>query len=164
MKELVLLRHGHALGTREAGVTGDHERPLSERGQQAVRGAAARLRDSGFKPGLIIASPFKRAQMTADIAVEIFPGTEVQLCHGLSDGDAEVVLKALLAAANPPGTGLLVVGHQPLLGALAGYFLGVDDFSLSPAGFVRFRTAGQALTAGPENTLVEHYSPPGAAF
>lgn len=164
MKEIVFLRHGHALGTREARVPSDSLRPLSERGEADVRAAAERLKAGGFSPALIVASPYRRAATTADIAAGIFPPCQRLACPALSDGDAEEAIRTVLEAGLPENAGLLVVGHQPLLGALAGYFCGQDALPLSPAGFARIACPDGPLSPGPANSLKEHYSPPGASF
>lgn len=154
MTELVFLRHGHALSAREAGVQTDSERPLSERGEQEALEAARHLSASGFSPDLIISSPFLRAERTAQIAAGVFPSASRETARALSDGPAQAVLDLLL---NLDGAGrALIVGHQPLVGALAGYYLGREGFDLSPAGFVRLRAAGAPGGAA----LVEFYAPP----
>ena len=159
MNDLVLLRHGHALGASESGVASDAQRPLSALGLAEARRTAERLKKTGFRPAIIIASPYKRAAATADIAAQLFPGARRVPMPALSDGNAEAVLELLSGTRLPEGAGLLVVGHQPLLGFLAGLFLACGDLPLSPAGFVRVKTAGSGFTPAPENILAEHYTP-----
>ena len=77
----------------------------------------------------------------------------------LSDGDAAGIVELLCATALGKGAGLLVVGHQPLLGALAGYFLAREAFALSPAGYVRLTTGPDGFAAAPAGELTEHYTP-----
>jgi phosphohistidine phosphatase len=151
MNELVFLRHGHALSVREAGVTSDAERPLSPLGEREVRDAAERLRAAGFAPDLIISSPFKRADRTAQLAAAVFPKARRLTAAALSDGPVQAVLDLLEEA---DGT-MLLVGHQPLLGAAAGFCLGAGPLDLSPAGFARLRRGGPSAKA----ELVEFYEP-----
>ncbi|OGS13732.1 MAG: hypothetical protein A2234_02785 [Elusimicrobia bacterium RIFOXYA2_FULL_58_8] len=162
--DLVFLRHGHALSTGEAGVLRDCDRPLSERGAAQARKTAIRLKQAGFLPELIIASPFSRAATTADIAAEIFPGARRLGSAALSDGDAAGVLKLLAGAALRPGAGLLLVGHQPLLGFLAGRVMIREAFPLAPAGFVRINTNSDGFAPDPAATLTEFYTPAGNIF
>ena len=162
MNDLVFLRHGHALGALGTGAASDSERPLSPAGLAEARVSAAHLKREGFSPAIIIASPYKRAAATADIAADLFPGTRRLVLPALCEGDAGTVLKVLSDTALPEGAGILVVGHQPLLGSLAGLFLAGPDLPMSPAGFARITTSGAGFLPSPDNTLTEHYTPGGA--
>lgn len=133
----------------------DSERPLSPRGEKEVLETAMHLSAAGFAPGLIISSPFARAERTAEIAAGIFPSASRETARALSDGPAQAVMDLLLDLAKDGGR-VLVVGHQPLLGAIAGYFLGQEGFDLSPAGFVRVDSAEKPGAA----SLMEFYTPP----
>ncbi|HNW45152.1 MAG TPA: histidine phosphatase family protein [Elusimicrobiales bacterium] len=164
MHDLVLLRHGHALSTGEAGVTCDDLRPLSERGIEEARSTAQHLWASGFRPELIIASPFARAAATADLAAELFPLARRLSTETLSDGNAAGLVSFLNNADLGGDAGLLVVGHQPLMGFLAGFFLAREAFPLSPAGFVRLKTGSAGFAPAPAGTLIEHYTPAGIIF
>ncbi|MDA8244979.1 MAG: histidine phosphatase family protein [Elusimicrobia bacterium] len=155
MKEVVFMRHGHALSAREAGVPTDSERPLSELGEQEALETARHLSEAGFSPALIISSPFLRASRTAEIAARVFTAAARRTSPALSDGPASAIVE-LIEDLEKDGGSVLVVGHQPLMGAIAGYFSGRDNFDLSPAGFVR--VARGKSPAGP--ALLEFYSPP----
>jgi len=152
MEELVFMRHGHALGTREAGVCCDSERPLSPRGEEEVLESARHLKAAGFSPGLIISSPFLRAARTAELAASVFTSARRQTAPALSEGPAQAVLD--LAETAPKGS-LLVVGHQPLLGAVAGFCAGLPPVDLAPAGFARLLRGA----AREEASLLEVYDP-----
>lgn len=131
----------------------DSLRPLSPSGEKDALAAAERLRASGFKPALIISSPYLRADKTAQIAAGVFPAAARRTASELSDGPAGAVLDlAEEAAASGPA---LLVGHMPLLGAVAGALAGVPPLDLSPAGFARVRPR-EGAAAG---ELVEFYSP-----
>lgn len=158
------MRHGHALSTGEAGVDRDADRPLSPEGIAAARCAALRLKAAGFRPALIVLSPYKRAVMTAEIAAGVFPGTRTLTAPALCDGDAAGTVAILSRASLEPGTGVLVVGHQPLLGFLAGFFLARAALPLSPAGFARITTGSSGFAAAPAGQLTEHYTAPGNNF
>lgn len=149
------MRHGHSLSSREAGVQSDSERPLSARGEKDALAAANHLCASGFAPTLIVSSPYLRADRTAEIAAAVFPSASRETSRALSDGPAQAVLDLLLDLAKD-GRRALIVGHQPLMGAVAGYFLGREGFDLDPAGFVRVDSAEKPGAA----SLVEFYSPP----
>lgn len=149
------MRHGHALSRQEAGVASDSERPLSPRGEREAAEAAARLRASGFVPDRIVASPFRRACRTADIAAGVFPSAGRETSAVISDGPAQALLDLSLQLCSGGGR-VLVVGHMPLIGAVAASLLGDEPFDLSPAGFVRLKADG---AAGPA-ALLEYYTPP----
>jgi phosphohistidine phosphatase SixA len=155
MAEIVLMRHGHAISAREAGVASDPERPLSTLGEQEALETARHLKASGFIPDLIISSPFLRAGRTAAIAAGVFSGAPVQTDPALSDGRLQNILDLVLQPSTEASR-LLLVGHQPLIGAIAAVLLGTEAFDVSPAGFVRLKLG---LEAG-RSSLVEFYSPP----
>jgi len=148
------MRHGHALSAREAGVASDPERPLSPLGEKEACDTSRHLSGAGFVPGLIISSPFLRADRTAEIAAGVFPEASRRTDHVLSDGPTQALLDLILQLP-PAAHRVLLVGHQPLIGAIAGFLLGKESFDLSPAGFVRLKTDGE----GPGD-LVEFYTPP----
>lgn len=155
MNEIVLLRHGRALSTREAGVHTDAERPLSPLGEKEVLETAAYLRRTGFTPSVILHSPYLRAVRTAELAATIFPGAELRPAAELSDGPATAALDILIAAAGKPGETVLAVGHQPMLGAIAGFLSSCPPLDLSPAGFARIKPGAKA----DQGSLAEYYDP-----
>ena len=149
------MRHGHALSAHEAGVPSDSERPLSPLGEKEALETCLHLKTSGFVPDFIISSPFLRADRTAAIAAGVFPRAARRTDPALSDGQLQDLLD-LLARLSPEESRVLLVGHQPLIGTIAGFLLGRDGFDLSPAGFVRLKPA-----KGPgSGALVEFYTPP----
>ncbi|MBI4351552.1 MAG: histidine phosphatase family protein [Elusimicrobia bacterium] len=154
MTEIVLMRHGHALSAHEAGVSTDPERPLSPLGEKEVLETVLHLKASGFVPDLIVSSPFLRADRTAAIAAGVFPGAPLRKDSALSDGRLQSVLD-LLQLSSAGGPRLLLVGHQPLLGAIAAVLLGTEAFDVPPAGFVRLLPAAEAGHC----SLVEYYTP-----
>ncbi|MDD2806126.1 MAG: histidine phosphatase family protein [Elusimicrobiales bacterium] len=155
MTELVFMRHGHALSRQEAGAASDSERPLSPRGEREALESARRLQAAGFAPDRIVSSPFLRACRTAEIAAGVFPSASRETDRAISDGPAQALLD--LAQGFYAGKDrVLLIGHQPLLGAVAAYLLGDDPFDLSPAGFVRLKCEGEPGCA----TLLEFYAPP----
>lgn len=133
----------------------DPERPLSALGEQEALETARHLKASGFTPDLIISSPFLRAGRTAAIAAGVFPGAPVRTDAALSDGRMQNILDLVLRP-SAGASRLLLVGHQPLIGAVAAALLGAEAFDVSPAGFIRLGPGGEAG----RSSLVEFYSPP----
>ena len=76
MNEIVLLRHGRALSTREAGVHTDAERPLSELGEKEAREAAAYLKVSERQIRNFIARKLLRKSKAQ--AKTLIPGEDVE--------------------------------------------------------------------------------------
>lgn len=155
MTELVFMRHGHALSRTEAGVNSDSERPLSAAGEKEALETALHLSGSGFAPDLIISSPFRRADRTAEICAGVFPSAARETASALSDGPPQALVD-LVQRFYEGKARVLIVGHQPLLGGIAGYFLGQEGFDLSPAGFVHLKPGKNPGTA----VLAEFYAPP----
>ena len=110
---LWLLRHGEA----EARARSDAERPLTERGRKEVRRNAERLRGRPLQ--YILASPYLRAQQTAEIVREA-----LGLALPLTTVDWATPDDSPRDAANRLDSYLghcLLVSHNPLLGQLAGF-------------------------------------------
>jgi phosphohistidine phosphatase len=152
MRDLVLLRHGHALSLREANVPADSLRPLSELGEREALQTIEHLRAAGFSPKLIISSPYLRAVRTAEIAAAVWPAARRETAQELSDGPVQAIVD-LVAPYSPDA--ILLVGHQPLLGIAAAFFSGEVPFDLSPAGYARVRLGGEDAKSG----LLELYAP-----
>jgi phosphohistidine phosphatase len=155
MDELVFMRHGHALGIREAGVPSDSQRPLSPRGEKEALAAAKKLAAAGFAPRLIISSPFLRATRTAELAASVFPQAAREISAALSDGPVQDIMS--LAESAPAGS-VMLVGHQPLLGMAAGFCLSGASLDFAPAGFARLRRGAPRS----QQALLEFYDPAGA--
>ncbi|NBF08240.1 phosphohistidine phosphatase SixA [Pseudomonas sp. Fl4BN1] len=109
--KLWILRHGQA----ESHAATDAERNLTAHGREEVLRSAAQL--IGQPISAIIASPYVRAQQTAQLVCEAlgFEG-EIRTVPWLTpDANPLQVLEQLDSADN-----LLLVSHQPLVGSLIG--------------------------------------------
>lgn len=142
MKQIVMLRHGQALGFAESGTGEDSKRPLSETGKNQAALSAKKLLELGFSPEVVIASPYLRAAETAAIVASLFPEARRLSCDALASGDGPAVIE-LLATELKTAASALLVGHQPLLGTLGGFLLKRGSFNLSPGSFVylKFKNA-----------------------
>ncbi|HUA90680.1 MAG TPA: histidine phosphatase family protein [Steroidobacteraceae bacterium] len=117
MKRLTLMRHGDARWKDSA--QSDLERPLNRRGTVAAEAMARRLLELELLPDLLLVSPARRAQQTADIVARelALPARRVLREENLylaSAGD-------LLAAAHQTGprvAHLMVIAHNPGLSDL----------------------------------------------
>ena len=115
-----LVRHGRAEDAR-ADIR-DEDRALTERGRRELRETLARARNGS--PTRILTSPLRRARETAQIMAE-----------GTACSQAPVAAPALVPDSTPERlwvdlaehgdtAELMLVGHQPLLGAVYAFLLG----------------------------------------
>ena len=110
---LWLLRHGQA----EPQAASDAARELTAHGRQEVQQAAAQL--LGRPLTAVMASPYVRAQQTAELVrLELGFSGSVQTVSWLTpDSDPRDALKYLDEREHAE---VLLVSHQPLIGALGG--------------------------------------------
>jgi phosphohistidine phosphatase len=131
--ELYILRHGQAADRVTGGYANDADRPLTPAGEAEVLGVAGGLARAGVELDLLLTSPLVRAHQTAALVASVLPaGDGPVACPALATGD----LAAILAAART-GRRVMVVGHNPSLGELAGWLAFGD-----PGAIVPLRTAG----------------------
>jgi phosphohistidine phosphatase len=119
--EIYLLRHGIA----EEGHAGgrDSDRALTAEGREKLRRVLKRAHDAGVRPGVILASPYRRAVETAQIAAEL-----LEYSGGL------VKTQALVPDASPQNAwdeirsrrteeAILLASHEPLMSSMASFLL-----------------------------------------
>lgn len=117
---LYLMRHGIA---EDAGPgLSDAQRALTAEGVVKTRRVALGLAGLGVRPDVILASPLRRAAETAAIVAEILGPAQVTNYPALAAGATP---DAILDGLRPwrRSQQVLLVGHQPDLGALASYLL-----------------------------------------
>lgn len=122
MMRLILFRHGPA-GERDASRWPDDAlRPLSARGAERTRLAALGLKR--VEPGIagVVTSPLTRALGTAAILEEVFDDAVVERLDALRPGGSYRQVIEFAAAWGGEGA-LVLVGHEPDLGKLAGVLL-----------------------------------------
>ncbi len=134
--DLYLLRHGDAVDRLTGGHPRDETRPLTEKGRAEARAAALALRGLGIAIDRILTSPLVRAEQTAHLASELLrPARGLARCGALAPGGTPEEIVAALTVA--PDGAILLVGHMPDLGELAGWLLWGDTLAAIP-----FRTGG----------------------
>ncbi len=123
---LYVVRHGRAEEPR-AGLA-DEDRALTERGRREVRATLGR---TGAAPVRILTSPLRRARETAEIAVEVLQCPEpLVLTRALApESSPERIWRDLSDHADSPE--VMVIGHQPLLGAVYAFLLGSPALAVS---------------------------------
>ncbi len=119
---LYLLRHAEAQPAAPG--QPDHERALTEAGQQIARHLGEALRRMQLPLNAVYSSPYRRAVQTAR-AVAAALGVPVVEDRLLAPGCSPAELE-LLVQAYTPGDTLLAVGHQPDLGELVRWLTGAS--------------------------------------
>lgn len=123
---LYLLRHAKAV-PRQAGILEEH-RYLSEEGRERFLDFSRQLRDAGFKPELILASPLARAVQTADIlACTLDFKGPLLVSPLLAPGFGRRQLSRLLKDHGEVAE-LVLVGHEPDLSLLITSLLGIKAY------------------------------------
>lgn len=148
---LVLMRHGKAADADSS--LYDFERPLTERGREEARQAAAAMKAAGIIPDLIVASPATRTAGTAREVALVFdyPHEHVLYHAPLYMGQSGDYLDLF---NHLKGDTILVVGHNPEAGNLAWHYgqTGADGFPTSSAVALKFADA--AISPGSKAEVV----------
>jgi phosphohistidine phosphatase len=117
---IYLLRHGIA---EDAGPTvAEPDRALTEEGWKRLRRAALAWRSLVVTPDVIMVSPLRRAQETAQVFAEAvrFRG-ELRTDNSLiPSAPASLALSLIEVEALSQTKGVAVIGHEPNLGYLLG--------------------------------------------
>jgi len=134
--ESILFRHGIAVD-HEKWDGPDSQRPLTARGSEKTRQAAAGLVHLEIVPTHVLTSPYLRARETAKLVREALEfKTEIQVCDELLPTAPPDKLLVLLNSL-PQDACVICVGHEPHLGEAAGLVLfgePVPGLSLKKAG------------------------------
>lgn len=118
---LYLLRHAEA----EATAAIDALRPLTPKGLAQATGTAKFCEDRALGPQVILTSPVRRAQETAQVIAEVFPKSPmIEVPWAACGMDPEQALQEL--SAYPSFSSVMLVGHQPDLSVLAAVLLGLN--------------------------------------
>ncbi|MGW4776364.1 SixA phosphatase family protein [Streptomyces filamentosus] len=125
-RRIVLLRHAKADWGQEA----DHERPLAERGRKDAPVAGRRLAGTGIPFDLALCSTAARTRETWKLAVQELPERPRTVYEERIYEASLGELIALLNEVPEEVDGLLVVGHNPGMHALADALAGEADGDL----------------------------------
>ena len=148
---IYLVRHGDA--EPAAAGQADAGRRLTAQGRRQSARVGAALRVLGDAPALVLTSPLPRARETAELAVEALAGRQRrppplrvldQLASGAYPGE-------VLAAVPADQPSVMLVGHQPTLGALLGVLIGGPHAApiwLSKASLACLETPGAPHPGG----------------
>lgn len=119
---LYLLRHAEA----EVLAASDRARRLTPKGEQQAAKVGQFCAGHGVEPDIILSSPVVRARQTADLVAESLSEAELVEAPWAACGmDPWKALEELEAYRKFPA--VMVVGHQPDLGALTAVLLGMTN-------------------------------------
>lgn len=151
--KLIVMRHGRA-----GDATIDAERELTPEGRTDVSAIGRRLKAAGVAGWPIFASPLVRTRQTADL-IAVATGGKVSIEKTLASGASLDELLGFLGARNR-GPEVIIVGHMPDLGVLAGYLAWKARgraMDLAPGTAVHLTIAH--LTPQPDATLDWAFAP-----
>jgi phosphohistidine phosphatase len=119
--EIYLLRHGIA----EEGHAGgrDSDRALTAEGREKLRRVLKRVHDAGVRPGVILASPYRRAVETAQIAAETlqYRGEIVKTQALVPDASPQNAWDEICSRRTEDA--ILLASHEPLMSSMAAFLL-----------------------------------------
>ncbi|MGN6370798.1 MAG: phosphohistidine phosphatase SixA [Phycisphaerae bacterium] len=146
-------RHGIAEDVH--GRMKDADRKLTPEGKRKLRKAAQGFKALVGKKAIvkILTSPLARARETAEIVAEVLDVKEVEVLEEIAPpGDLGAVLKEVRRAGSVE-RGVIVVGHEPILGHWAGQiaFAKSGHLQMKKGGVAAVRmvgTAGQGELVG----------------
>jgi phosphohistidine phosphatase len=111
MKSLLLLRH--AKSSRDDPSLRDFDRPLNDRGKGDAKLMGRFMRDQGIQPELVISSPAKRAQRTAELVLKA-AGLTITPVYDKRIYEAEVHhLMQVISEIESSINLAMLVGHNP---------------------------------------------------
>jgi len=113
---LVLTRHAKSSWDNPA--TGDHARPLNDRGRRSAKAIGQWLRDNQYEPALVFSSDAARTRETwALIAPSLENAPQPVWLAELYHAPAQTMLDALRTAGDAPA--VLMLGHNPGIAGFA---------------------------------------------
>ncbi len=124
---LYLLRHGIAVDRGLPGYEDDSQRPLTPKGAARIHRIAQSIKGLGVQFDLILSSPYLRAHQTAHIFASFY-GIEdkLYLTENLTPMNPPAALIGEIHETYAGALSVLLVGHEPYLGAMAGMLLAGD--------------------------------------
>ncbi|HLT45004.1 MAG TPA: histidine phosphatase family protein [Luteimonas sp.] len=146
MRELILLRHAHALPATPG--QADLDRALSPEGLAEAEAAGRWLAENGLVPDCVLCSPARRTRETLEAVLGVVGYVDQRLepaIYGASPG-------TLIALADGHGDAerLLLIGHNPGLETLAALL-----HSGQSGDYRGMPPAGIAVLSVPEDTPLE---------
>jgi phosphohistidine phosphatase len=118
---LYIVRHAIAVPRGSSGVD-DNDRALTDEGIFKMKQISAGLCCLEYVPEVVLSSPLIRARQTAEILLQAFgKGIELKIFPALApSGSRQELFREINSLENKRIQSLMIVGHQPSLGEMAG--------------------------------------------
>ncbi len=117
MVRLYLLRHAKSSWDEDGD---DFDRPLADRGREAIARMAPFIAAQGYEPAVIACSSALRARETLAALIPHLEGEiDVKLTRRIYDADPENLLEDIRGTGGTANS-LMVVGHNPAMEEVAG--------------------------------------------
>ena len=142
MRRLILMRHGKS--SWDDPDQDDRDRPLNPRGRMASALMGAWLRENGLAPDVALVSEAVRARQTWECAAPLLNGVESRAVAKLYHAEPGTALEVLRNAPDDAGT-VLMIGHQPGLGAFLRKLVGNEPKAGCRRAFEKFPTGAVAV-------------------
>jgi phosphohistidine phosphatase len=143
---LYLLRHAIAAERDRSTSTEDHERPLTPKGERRMHTIAQGILKLGVTFDLILSSPYRRAEHTADIVAAAFKAQEIlHISTILAPEGNPRHLIAELRGTYKTYQHILLVGHEPYLSGLVALLVSGEQglrVVMKKGGLCKLRTHG----------------------
>ena len=143
---LYIIRHADAVPLGEQGIRHDEERPLTPKGEAQAEALARALGRLGVHFDALLTSPLVRARQTAErLATESVAAKE---CPSLAPGRKK--RQVLERIRETKGDAVGIVGHNPDLSELVGWFVGDKNvgIELDKSGVACVAFDGKASKGG----------------
>ncbi len=125
---LYVLRHAIAEERSSRWTGHDADRPLTRKGAKKMKRIASTMLDLGISFDIILSSPFRRAQQTAEIVAGRFDCPErLHYTRHLKVGASRRALVRELSSRFGTRESVLLVGHEPFLSGLISTLIAGDD-------------------------------------
>ena len=122
-KSIIILRHAKSNWVNSD--IDDHERLLNSRGYKNAREMAEFIKTKKYKPDYIICSSAKRAILTLNPIIEIWPDIPVNITNKIylaSYDEILMILKKQIKYSK-----ILIIGHNPGLANLLFYLININN-------------------------------------
>ncbi|TYB70052.1 histidine phosphatase family protein [Bizionia saleffrena] len=155
VKILILIRHSKSLWRHNVS---DMQRPLKKRGINDANLVSNSLKDGASTPDVILCSPSKRTQETAQIFIDNlgFNIVDFKLIDNLYDFSGHEVIEVIKSCDDILNT-IMVFGHNNALTAIANNFGNEYIANVPTSGFleIHFETSSwKNLTMGQTKKIV----------
>jgi phosphohistidine phosphatase len=162
MRRLIVMRHAKS-SWADPGQR-DLDRPLNKRGRRAAGLVGGWLKQKGYLPGEALVSTARRAQETWAGVVAAAGAAPTSYVPEIYNAAPETLLGVVRGARDVEC--LLVLGHQPGVGALARRLLGrppdgadFDKFPTGATAVIDFETDGWAELGWETGRLADFVAP-----